>query len=130
MLAMKVMPWAGLAVLLSCGFAAADGATPPAAAAPEASVPTMACTQPKLPQRFSVAPEDVAYLEKQAQAYGDCVTKYVNERQAQTQKYNDMAKAEADAGNAAVIEINSFYAKVKDIEQKNKSKGTSYNVGN
>jgi hypothetical protein len=121
-----------LAVMFSlgAGIAIAQETPPPNAVVLETSVPKMSCPQPKVPQRVSVAPEDVAYLEKQAQAYGDCVTKYVNDRQAQTQKYNDMAKAEAEAGNAAVIEINSFYAQVKDIEKKNKPKGDSYDAGN
>jgi hypothetical protein len=110
---------------------AADGGknTVGDAATLEATVPKMDCVQPKIPQRFSVAPDDVRHFEKQVEAYRDCVNKFVEQRQAQAQKADAIAKAEADSGNAAVKEINDYFAQVKLFEAKNKPKNTTYGIG-
>ncbi len=134
---MKIGVIAALALMvvltvMAIGAASAQEAAPAAAApaSPAASVPEvpavapMNCVAPKIPQRFSVAREDIQYLEKQTAAYGQCVTRYIEERQAQVQKYSAMAQAEADAGNRAAKEINEFYAQVKALKAKNTPKGT------
>ncbi len=97
--------------------------------AQEASVPPMDCRKPKVPERFSVARDDLAYLEKQAGAYGDCVRRYVDERNRQIQQLEAMAKAEAEAGNAATIEVNDLFAKVKALEDRNKPEHEEYEIG-
>lgn len=79
-------------------------------------VPSVNCTEPKLPQRLSLPQEDLMYLEKQVNDYRACLKAYVDARRVDAQKYADRAKAEADAGNAAVKEVNDYTAKVKAYE--------------
>lgn len=124
-----------LAMTTVCFAQAAAPAAPadaPAYSAASAEVPADACTQPKLPERYSIPHDDIVYLEKQVNAYGACVKAYVEARQASAQKYSDLAKAEADAGNAAVKMINDYYAKVKSFEasHQEQTKGTVSGVGN
>ncbi|MEI9995039.1 MAG: hypothetical protein WDM91_10625 [Rhizomicrobium sp.] len=83
------------------------------------------CVQPALPQRFSLPPEDIAYLHKQVNAYGECIAKYVSARQSAGQDYAGRARAEIDAGNAAATEANAYIAKVRDFESRHRDKGAA-----
>ena len=78
----------------------------------------MSCPQPKLPERFSVSQEDMQYLMEQIRTYTDCVRQYVEARQEAANRYNALVKAEADAGNAAVKEINEYHAQVLAFRDK------------
>jgi hypothetical protein len=98
---------------------------PPVSVESPATVPQMACEQPKIPQRYSMPHEDVDYFIKRASAYVECVAKYISERQAQIRKYNDLARAQADAGNAAVKEVNDYRAKVKAFQKKQRGSSDS-----
>jgi hypothetical protein len=118
---------AGLAIM-PIGKAAAEEAKTPlvrAAATAEASVPKLDCSRPQLPEKLPTAAEDAGNLGKQVSAYAACVTRYVNERRAQVQKHSDLAKEEADAGNAAAKEINEFFASAKQLVQKGKEKAAN-----
>jgi hypothetical protein len=114
--------------IMSVGLAAAEEArTPPvrAAAAAEASVPKLDCSRPQLPQQLPTAAEEAGNLTKQVNSYAACATRYVNERRAQAQRHGDLAKEEADAGNAAAKEINEFFASAKQLVQKGKEKAAN-----
>ena len=86
----------------------------------ETSVPKLDCVRPKLPEHLATA-DDAANLTRQVNAYAACATRYVAERRAQAQKYGDLAKEEAEASNAAVQEINDFFAIAKQMAQKDKA---------
>jgi hypothetical protein len=118
---------AGMAIM-SAGLAAAEEAkTPPvrAAATAEAGVPKPDCARPQLPEKLPTAAEDSNNLVKQVNAYAACTTRYVNERRAQAQKYGDLAKQQADAGNEAAKDINDFFASAKQLLQKGKEKAAN-----
>ena len=118
---------AGMAIMWT-GPAAAEEAKPPAvraAAAVEAGAPKLECSRPQLPDKLPTAAEDSNSLVKQVNTYAACVTRYVNERRAQAQKYGDLAKQEADAGNAATKDINEFFASAKQLLQKGKEKAAN-----
>jgi hypothetical protein len=115
---------AGVA-LMSAGLTAAEEAKPPAvraAATFQAGVPKLECSRPQLPEKLPTAAEDSNSLAKEVNTYAACVTRYVNERRAQAQKHSDLAKQEADAGNAATKDINEFFASAKQLLQKGKEK--------
>lgn len=103
------------ALCVSGGVMAEDAAAPAQTAS---SVPTMNCPQPKLPERVSIPQEDIQYLMEQIRTYTDCVRKYVEARQEAANRYNALVKAEADAGNAAVKEINEYHAQVLAFRDK------------
>jgi hypothetical protein len=110
----------GAMAALSVAMAAAEETrTPMQASLVETSVPKLDCSRPKLPEHLATA-DDVAGLTKQVNAYAACATRYVNERRAQAQKYGDLAKEEAEASNAAVKEINDFFATARQMAQKGK----------
>jgi hypothetical protein len=114
--------------IIPVGMAAAEESkTPPvrAAATAEASVPKLDCSRPQLPQKLPTATEEAVSLTKQVNAYAGCVTRYVNERRAQAQKHGDLAKEEADAGNAAAKDVNEFFASAKQLVQKGKEKAAN-----
>jgi hypothetical protein len=114
--------------IMPVGLAAAEEAkTPPvrAAVTAEAGVPKLDCSRPQLPEKLPTAAEDSNSLVKQVNAYAACVTRYVNERRAQAQKYGDLAKQEADAGNAGAKDINDFFASAKQLLQKGKEKAAN-----
>jgi hypothetical protein len=118
---------AGLAIM-PAGLANAEEAkTQPvrAAATAEAGVPKLDCSRPQLPEKLPIAAEDSNGLVKQVNAYAACVTRYVNERRAQAQKYGDLAKQEAEAGNAGAKDINEFFASAKQLLQKGKEKAAN-----
>ncbi len=121
---MKQAPIVGCLLVLLGTFGLAERGV-----AQEASVPPLDCRKPNVPERFSVARDDLAYLEKQAGAYGDCVRRYVDERKRQIRGLEAMAKAEAEAGNAATIEVNDLFAKVRTLEDKNKPEHEEYGTG-
>ena len=116
---------AGMAIMWA-GLAAAEEAKPPAVrAAVEAGAPKLECSRPQLPEKLPTAVEDSNSLVKQVNTYAACVTRYVNERRAQAQKYGDLARQEADAGNAATKDINDFFASAKQLLQKGKEKAAN-----
>ena len=118
---------AGMA-LISAGLAAAEEAKLPpvrAAASVPADVPKLECARPQLPEKLPTAAEDSNSLARQVNSYAACVTRYVNERRAQAQQYGDLAKQEADAGNAATKDINEFFASAKLLLQKGKEKAAN-----
>jgi hypothetical protein len=96
-----------------------------AAATLQADVPKLECSRPQLPEKLPTAAEDSNSLAKRVNTYAACVTRYVNERRAQAQKHNDLAKQEADAGNAATKDINEFFASAKQLLQKSKEKAAN-----
>jgi hypothetical protein len=91
-------------------------------ATPDATVPQISCPQPKLPERVSVAQEDLQHLMEQVNAYARCVKAYVDARQAAANHYNTLLKQEVDAGNAAVKEINEFQARLNDFRERHDPK--------
>jgi hypothetical protein len=118
---------AGMAIMSAALVAAEEAKTPPvrAAVTAEAGVPKLDCSRPQLPEKLPTAAEDAGSLAKQVNAYAACVTRYVNERRAQAQKYGDLAKQEADAGNAGAKDINEFFASAKQLLQKGKEKAAN-----
>jgi hypothetical protein len=118
---------AAMAIMPGALAAAEEAKTPPiqAAATAEAGVPKLDCTRPQLPQLLPKTTEDSSNLVKQVNAYAACVTRFVNERRAQAQKHSDLAKEEADAGNAAAKDVNDFFASAKQLVQKGKEKAAN-----
>jgi hypothetical protein len=105
------------------GMAAAEEAKRPPvreAATAEDGVPKLDCSRPQLPAKLPTTSEESGNLAKQVNAYATCMTRYVNERRAQAQKHGDLAKQEADAGNAAARDVNEFFASAKQLVQKGK----------
>jgi hypothetical protein len=118
---------AGMA-LMSDGLADAEEVKLPpvrAAATLQADVPKLECSRPQLPEKLPTAAEDSNSLARQVNSYAACVTRYVNERRAQAQQHSDLAKQEADAGNAATKDINEFFASAKLLLQKGKEKAAN-----
>jgi len=118
---------AGIAIM-PAGLAAAEEAKTPPVRAPaiaESGVPKLDCARPQLPTKFPTASEESSHLAKQVNAYAACVTRYVNERRAQAQKHGDLAKEEADAGNAAARDVNEFFASAKQLVQNGKEKAAN-----
>jgi hypothetical protein len=101
---------AGLCLSASAEEASQD--PPPLSPEVKATVPAMDCPQPKIPERASMPMEDVDYFIKKVNAYGDCVSTYVTQRQVDIKKYSDLARAHAEAGNDAVKVIGDYRAKV------------------
>jgi len=118
---------AGLAIMPAGPAAAEEPKTPPVreAAAAGAGVPKLDCARPRLPAKFPTAAEESGNLAKQVNAYAACVTRYVNERRAQAQKHGDLARQEADAGNAAAKDVNEFFASAKQLVQNGKEKAAN-----
>jgi hypothetical protein len=115
-----------MAVLPVTLAVAEETKAPVQAAAPiETSVPKLDCSRPQLPQQLPTVAAEAGSLTKQVGAYAACVTRYVNERRAQAQKHGDLAKEEADAGNAAAKDINEFFASAKQLLQKGKEKAAN-----
>ena len=52
-------------------------------------------------------------MEQQANDYGRCMKAYIDERQVAIQAADNLAKAEAEAGNAAAHQVNDLYAAMK-----------------
>jgi hypothetical protein len=114
--------------IMSAGLAAAEEVKlPPVrpAATVQADVPKLECSRPQLPEKLPTAAEDSNSLARQVNSYAACVTRYVNERRAQAQRHSDLAKQEADAGNAATKDINEFFASAKQLLQKSKEKAAN-----
>jgi hypothetical protein len=108
------------------GMATAGEAKEPAArAAPEAGVPKLDCSRPQLPAKLPTTSEESGPLAKQVNAYAACVRRYVDERRAQAQRHGDIAREEADAGNAAAKEVNEFFASAKQLVQKGNEKAAN-----
>jgi hypothetical protein len=109
--------------VLWAATASADPPATPAAAPPDSAgqvlVPPMPCIAPKIPQRVSVAREDVEYLQKQAHIYGECVKKYIDERQAHITFLGNQQKAEAEAANTAAKDVNDYLDEVREFAKKN-----------
>jgi hypothetical protein len=118
---------AAMAIMPVRMAAAEEAKAPPirAAATAEASVPKLDCARPQLPEKLPTAAEEAGNLTSQVNAYAACATRYVNERRAQVQKHSDLAKEEADAGNAAAKDVNEFFASAKQLVQKGKEKAAN-----
>lgn len=98
-------------------------AAQPQTNAPTTSVPPVPppqCEKPRLPERFSVAPEDVVYLVKKTESYNDCINAWLNERNRRIQQLQAEAKAEADAANVVLREAADLNASVKAILDRSK----------
>ncbi len=87
-----------------------------------ATVPAMNCPQPKIPERASMPVEDIDFFITKVNAYGMGVSAYIADRNTQAKKYRDLARAQADAGNAAVKEIGDYRASVIAFQEKHKHK--------
>jgi hypothetical protein len=114
-------------IMLGKTAAAEEAKTPPvrAAVAAEASVPKLECARPQLPEKLPTAAEQAGSLTRQVNTYAACATRYVNERRAQAQRHGDLAREEADAGNAAAKDVNEFFASAKQLVQKGKEKAAN-----
>jgi hypothetical protein len=117
---------AAIAVLPGGPTAAEEAKTPVrAVAAAEAGVPKFSCARPQLPQQLPTTAEDSGSLTTQVNAFAACATQYVNERRKQAQLHGDLAKEEAESGNAAVKAINDFFVSAKQLAQKGKEKAAN-----
>jgi hypothetical protein len=90
-----------------------------AASAQPMDIPAMKCEpKPTLPgERMMADPSLRKRFEREMKTYGDCVKAYVSERQTAAKSYQEAAKAQADAGNSAVVEYNAF------VKQTNEAAG-------
>ncbi len=92
----------------------------PAADAVPTPVPPPACEKPHVPERLSVAAEDVAYLIKKTRAYGACISAWIDERNRHIQQLQAQVTAEANAANAAIRDLDDLNARVKAVRDQNK----------
>jgi hypothetical protein len=118
---------AGIAIM-PAGLAAAEEPKMPPVRAPamaETSVPKLDCARPQLPATLPTATEESNNLLKQVNTYAACATRFVNERRAQAQKLSDLARQEAEAGNAVTNDVNEFFASAKQLVQKGKEKAAN-----
>jgi hypothetical protein len=108
--------------LVAMGAAVAhDAAAPEATSNPQVPpVAPMDCKAPRIPQRASVAPEDLQFLDRQTDIYAKCASQYIEEHKARMRQYSAMAQAEADAANNTIKEVNDFYAHVKVLKDRSK----------
>ncbi len=90
-----------------------------AATAQTTDVPAMKCEpKPKLAgERMMEDPTVRRRFERDMKTYGECVKAYVAERQTAAKSAQEAAKAQADAGNSAVVEYNAF------VKQMNEAAG-------
>jgi hypothetical protein len=118
---------AAMAIMPVRMAAAEEAKAPPirAVATAEASVPKLDCARPQLPEKLPTAAEEAGNLTRQVNTYAACATRYVNERRAQAQRHGDLAREEADAGNAAAKDVNEFFVSAKQLVQKGKEKAAN-----
>lgn len=98
------------AALLAQAEPVATQAVPP----PVSAVPPPSCKKPNLVKRLGITEEDVANTGEAAQAYVDCMKPYIQEKGQKANALMVQAKAEAEANNTAVAEINTFIAAYKE----------------
>lgn len=98
---------ATLILATSAAFAQA-----PAAPAPAPDIAKPKCEpKPEFPGRLAMQSESRRKLfQREFNAYKDCMTNYVNER-------NAYGKASIDAANAAIAEYNDVAAKVNEAQK-------------
>jgi len=107
---MKKIVLAAGALPLVLAFSAGAQQAP---AAPAADIPKANCNAPQLPGSKMMEEQNVRRrFENDMKMYGACMKSYVSERQAAAQSLQAQARAQAEAGNAAVAEYN---AKVKEM---------------
>ena len=106
--------------------APSDNTTPPAPpplpAEALATVPPLTCDKPKISDRASMPDEDVRYFLDKVRAYTDCVTSFIEQRQADMRHYNDLARAHAESGNEAARGINEYHVKVREFMERHSPK--------
>ncbi len=81
-------------------------AVPTAVAAP--SIAKHACTSPEVPGRLASVNRQKSF-NKEVEAYKNCLMQFRDER-------NKIARANVEAGNAAVEEFNVFIAEMKKAQ--------------
>jgi hypothetical protein len=113
------------AILVLLVAAVAAAADEPVAAVPtsipDTTVPTVSCVQPALPDFAKATSKQLKAFQTDANAYADCVHKYIEERHAKARTYVNLQKAEVDAGNAAVQTLNGYFAEVRDLQDKQRA---------
>ena len=108
---MKSALAAAIAVLATAqaGFTLAQS---PAPVAPATDIPPMKCEAPKMPGERMMEDTTIRKrFERDVKAYGECVKGWVSERQATAEALQKAAKANVEAGNAAVNDYNALMAK-------------------
>jgi len=103
--------------LLIAASAQAQDAAPANAA--EGSVPDMSCTAPALPPRVEPAQDQIDRYNRQLPVYKQCVQDYVEQRKQAVNRYNALARQNADAGAKAIDAFNQFNAKARQQLQDN-----------
>lgn len=78
------------------------------------------CSKPALVERMSVPKEDLAALFERGQSYSDCMSKAIEAKRANANRLMDEAKAEAEASNAMVKEVNDFVAALRAYEAEHR----------
>jgi hypothetical protein len=105
-----------LAVAVALAVATPVFAQQPAPSAP----PTHNCTKPgEHPGRLATDARRAAWA-KSANAYIDCLKKFISEQQAIAKPLFDQAKPHADAANAAIEEHNKAVVELKEEQDRNR----------
>jgi hypothetical protein len=104
------------AMLTPAAFAAdtAPATTPPATE----TIPTMSCSKPQLQLDPAGKLKNPKELQTQVNTYQSCIDSYIAERKQAVNLHEAAAKANRDAGNAAVKEFNDFAAEISAAQQK------------
>ena len=115
-----------LLILLCTSAIAAD--EPPAAipaSIPDTATPKFACAQPELPAMSKTAAKQLKDEDAQIKAYSECARIYVDERHARALAYVALQKAEADAGNEAIKNVNSYFVNLRELQEKLQAQSSS-----
>lgn len=88
--------------------------TPDSSGVSSESVPLPACTQPVLPPRIQPRSEDLDRFGRELFGYRKCVEAYVKDRSDDMRRENALARANADAANAAVQRLNDLMKQIQN----------------
>jgi hypothetical protein len=106
-----------VAVLLAHAALAADPVPAAAPAAAEA-IPASNCLRPQLQLDAAGKIKDPKAMQAQVNAYQNCIDAYVAQRKQVVDQHEAAAKANRDAGNAAVKEFNDFAEELSAAQKK------------
>lgn len=126
------MKIAAFLLTMLCAAAAAPADQPTVAipaSIPDTTVPALSCVQPDLPDMSKATAKELKSIEAQIKSYGDCMRQYIEDRHTKSSLYVNLQKAEVDAGNEAAKAANAFFARVRELQNKQRplpaSKGTN-----
>lgn len=83
--------------------------------------PGQACKRPELRDQVNVSAEQLGHLTESAQAYIDCMKPVIEAKRKQAQETLESGRAQAEAVNASVADINAFIEAFRAYQEKHKN---------